>query len=228
MGYFTTETLRFWRALAANNTKEWMDANRADYEAHLKAPYRALAEDLVAEVHDREPEYLSNPSKAVYRINRDTRFANDKTPYKTDLGITVGRHQKHDPAYPAYTVRVGLSGVSIAGGMYAPETPLRNHLRRYVGEHRDELAAVLAAPDFVERFGGTLQGEATTRVPKELAELAAAEPLVFHKQWVFWAGYDDVDLLLSDDLGGFIVDHWDAARPVNHFFKAAVAQFEDA
>lgn len=222
MAYFTAETLAFLRGLAKNNSKAWFDENRATYEAQLKAPYRALAEDLVAEIRDREPEYQTDPTKAVYRINRDTRFSNDKTPYKTDLGITVGRHQKHDPSYPAYTVRLGLSGVAVGGGMYAPSTTLRDQLRHYIGTNPEPLAAALSAAPYQALFGGALQGERGKRVPKELADLAADQPLVFNKQWVFWVGYPDPDLLLSDDLGGFILDHWDAARPVNEYFKSAL------
>lgn len=228
MAYFTAETLKFWRGLAENNSKAWFDENKKAYETHLKAPYRALAEDLVAEVQDREPEYQIDASKAIYRINRDIRFSNDKTPYKTDLGITVGRAQKHDPAYPAYTVRLGLSGVAIAGGMYAPDTTLRDQLRHYIGNNTDAVNKAMSGKPYKKLFGGELQGERAKRVPKEMAELAAAQPLVFNKQWVFWAGYEDPDLLTSDDLGGFILDHWDAARPVNQFFKTALAAIADS
>ena len=227
MAYFTAETLDFWRGLAENNSKAWFDENRKAYETHLKDPYRALAEDLVAEVQDREPEYQIDAGKATYRINRDIRFSNDKTPYKTDLGITVGRAQKHDPAYPAYTVRLGLSGVAIAGGMYAPDTTLRDQLRHYIGTNTKALDKAMGGKPYKKLFGGELQGERAKRVPKELAELAAEQPLVFNKQWIFWAGYDDQDLLTSDDLGGFILDHWDAARPVNQCFKDAISSINN-
>ncbi|MEM9651262.1 MAG: DUF2461 domain-containing protein [Actinomycetota bacterium] len=226
MAYFTAETLDFWRGLAENNNKVWFDENRTAYETHLRTPYRALAEDLVAEIQDREPEYQIDAAKATYRINRDTRFAADKTPYKTDLGITVGRTAKHDPSYPAYTVRLGLSGIAVAGGMYAPDTALRDHLRRYVGHHHTALTKALGTKPYRKLFGGELQGEQAKRVPKDLAALAEDQPLVFNKQWVFWAGYEDPELLLTDDLGGFILDHWDAARPVNEFFKTAIAALD--
>jgi uncharacterized protein (DUF2461 family) len=34
---FTAETLRFLRALKSNNRREWFNAHRADYEAHVRA-----------------------------------------------------------------------------------------------------------------------------------------------------------------------------------------------
>ncbi len=225
MRYFTKNTVDFWRGLAANNTKSWFDDNRQKYEEHLREPYRRLAADLVHEIRDREPEYEIEPKQATYRINRDVRFSEDKTPYKTELGITIGRTQKHDPSYPAYTVRLSVEGVSIAGGMYAPAPALRDHLRRHVAHNSAELQELATSEPFVGYFG-SIQGDKGKRIPKELVEHGQREPLTYNKQWVYWAGYDDPEMLLSEDLGGVILDHWEAARPVNEYFKTAVATYE--
>lgn len=45
-GVFTAETFRFFRELARNNHKPWMDANRERYQGHVVAPFRALLESL--------------------------------------------------------------------------------------------------------------------------------------------------------------------------------------
>lgn len=222
MSFFTEETLTFWRGLAADNSKGWFDAHRRDYERHLKAPYQALAAALVSGLRADEPEYLDDPKKATYRINRDIRFSADKSPYKTELGITIGRAAKHDWTYPAYTCRVGIGGVWVAGGLYAPEPELRDRVRRYVGEHSVELRKLMRRKAFRETYGELL-GDAHKRAPAELKELAEREPLVLNKQWVFWADFEDPDLLLDPELDEFILDQWAAARPVMGFLKDAVA-----
>ena len=221
MAYFTTETLEFWRGLAANNSKTWFDAHRKDYEKHLKEPYTELAAALVEGIRADQPEYGIEPKQATYRINRDIRFSADKTPYKTELGITVGRNAKHDPSYPGYTCRVGVNGVAVAGGLYMPEPELRDRVRRYVGERSAELRKLTRRKAFIETFG-ELGGEAHKRAPADLKELAESEPLVLNKQWVFWAGFDDPELLLLPDLDEFILGHWATARPVMEFLKSAV------
>ncbi len=222
MGFFTQETLDFWRGLAADNSKAYFDANRRSYEENLKEPYRALAVALVAGLQADHPEYRTDPAKAIYRINRDMRFSNDKSPYKTQLGITVGRREKHDGSYPGYTCRVGINGVAVAGGLYMPDTELRDRVRRYVGEHSPELRKLTTAKDFVATYGD-LNGDAHKRVPTELKELAEIEPLVLNKQWVFWADFEDPELLLDPELDQFILDQWAVAAPVMGFLKAAVA-----
>ncbi len=221
--FFTEDTLKFWTGLAANNSKAWFDEHRKDYEKHLRAPYLRLAEALVEQVVEVEPEYEIPAKHAIYRINRDVRFSADKQPYKTDLGITVGRGQRHDPSYPAYTCRVGVSGVVIAGGMYMPPTELRDLLRRYVGEHSGELRAAMDSPEFADTFG-TIIGDAHKRAPAGLKELVAIEPMVLNKQWIYWRHWDDMSLLLRPDLDQFILDGWEVARPVMDFFKTAVRE----
>ena len=222
MAYFSKQTLAFWRGLARNNSKAWFDEHRSEYEEHWRTPYLALAEDLCEAIALGEPEYQRDPKRAIYRINRDTRFAKDKTPYKTNLGITVGRVEKHDPNWPAYTVRLGLDGLAIGGGLYMPGPELRDHARRWLAANPSQPAAVLADQAFIAAFGG-ISGERHKRLPKDLADLAKDQELVFNKQWVFWNEWPDINLLLDPDLDQFIVDKWQAARPLNDMLKRAIA-----
>lgn len=108
--------------------------------------------------------------------------------------------------------------------MYAPETELRDHVRRYIGEHSAELRALVADELYASTFG-VLQGDAHKRALVDLKEIAQTEPLVLNKQWVFWSDFDDRKLLLRDDLDQFILDQWEAARPVQEFLKSAVRSF---
>lgn len=221
MSYFTKKTLTFWRGLAKNNSKAWFDEHRKEYEQHLREPYKALAEDLCEAISLGEPEYQLGPKAATYRINRDTRFANDKTPYKTNLGITIGRREKHDPSWPAYTVRIGVDGVAVGGGLYMPKPALRDEVRRWIAAHPKEVAGVGKNKAFAKHFG-EIRGERNKRLPKDLAALADDQPLVFNKQWIFWQEWPDPKLLLSPDLDAFIVDRWHAGRALNDMLKSAV------
>lgn len=224
MAFFTEESAAWLRGLTENNNKAWFDEHRKNYEKHFRAPYKRLAEALVEQVSELEPEFEMPAKHATYRINRDIRFSKAKTPYKTELGITVGRYTRHDWGWPAYTCRIGLGGVWVAGGMYQPPTDLRDHLRRYVGEHSAELRELMSAEPYKSTFGD-LQGEAHKRSPAELKDLAAVEPLVLNKQWVFWRSFDDPTLFTSDSLDQFILDQWEIARPVQEFLKDAVRAF---
>ena len=77
-------------------------------------------------------------------------------------------------------------------------------------------------PAFAQHFK-EIRGERNKRLPRDLAVLAADEPLVFNKQWIFWAEWPDMKLLLDPDLDRFIVERWHAGRALNDVLKRAVA-----
>ena len=83
--YFANASLKFLRGLARHNEREWFLAHKADYEDHVRAPFQQLLTDLQPAVAAISPHYRSDPKTvggSMFRIQRDTRFASDKTPYK--------------------------------------------------------------------------------------------------------------------------------------------------
>lgn len=83
----TRETFRFFRDLARNNRTEWMEANRDRYKECVVQPLRRLCEELSPFVLRLDSRFdCSGRSGANFsRINRDTRFAKDKTPYRAQM-----------------------------------------------------------------------------------------------------------------------------------------------
>jgi len=81
------ETFRFFRDLARNNRTEWMEANRDRYKQSVVLALRQLCEELTPAVLRLNSDFdCSGRTGANFsRINRDTRFANDKTPYRAQM-----------------------------------------------------------------------------------------------------------------------------------------------
>ncbi|HXL21726.1 MAG TPA: DUF2461 family protein [Candidatus Dormibacteraeota bacterium] len=84
---FTQEALRFFKDLARNNRKDWMDANRERYQTAVVQPFRRLLEELSPAVLrlDHRFDTSSRHGASFSRINRDIRFAKDKTPYRPQM-----------------------------------------------------------------------------------------------------------------------------------------------
>ena len=85
---FTPKTLAFLRALARNNDRAWFQERRAQYDAHVKAPMLAVIDQLASDFQAFVPELVAGP-KCIYRIYRDTRFSDDKTPLKTNIAAST-------------------------------------------------------------------------------------------------------------------------------------------
>lgn len=83
----TRETFRFFKDLGRNNRKPWMDANRERYQSAVVQPFRRLLEELSPAALQLNPEFDASGRTGpnFSRINRDIRFAKDKTPYKTQM-----------------------------------------------------------------------------------------------------------------------------------------------
>ena len=90
MSYFSPKFVDFFKGLAANNNKEYFDANRKTYIKEVKNPFQALLMDVRDQIAKSDPEVKKQELKnAVFRINRDIRFSKDKTPYNLHVSAVV-------------------------------------------------------------------------------------------------------------------------------------------
>ncbi|MGO9743427.1 MAG: TIGR02453 family protein [Roseiarcus sp.] len=117
---FGPQALPFLEALAFHQTREWFEANRGVYESDLKGPMGDLVEDLSAAFARAKLPLKGDRKSSLFRINRDVRFAKDKSPYKTNVGAVMTRGAaKNEPGL--YYVHVATEGSFTAAGFYHPE-----------------------------------------------------------------------------------------------------------
>ena len=96
---FRPEAIDFLAELAQNNDRAWFQPRKEEYERLLKTPMEALVAALADRFAARGLPLEADPKRAVSRIYRDTRFAKDKSPYKTNVYARfpwVGRGSGHD------------------------------------------------------------------------------------------------------------------------------------
>lgn len=190
---FPPESLKFLKGLKRHNEKPWFEANRALYERAVKEPLKQLAEELDVRFAKLAPEFVAPPKRALFRIHRDVRFSNDKSPYKThaalwvfhrDAGRGVGRSigEAHGGAGFYFHLEPGAS--MVAAGYWMPPRPALNIIREYLVEHQKAFEKIVRAPSFTNRFGKLNDDEPgvrLTRVPRGYApDHPAAEWLRFN------------------------------------------------
>lgn len=191
---FTAETLRFLRALTRNNRREWFNAHRDDYEAHVRQPMTAIVERLAVDLRAFAPELVASPKVSMYRIYRDTRFSDNKTPYKTHAAAVFPTRGllKHEGAGVYF--HISPEEVWIGGGMYAPQAPQLFAVREHIAANVRQLRAIVESPGFRTHLG-TLEGETLKRVPRGFPnDHPAAEYLKFRQ---FLAGAQFPPLLAT-------------------------------
>jgi uncharacterized protein (TIGR02453 family) len=182
---FPAETLRFLRALKRNNRREWFNAHRDDYEAYVRQPMTAIVERLAVDLRPFAPELVASPKVSIYRIYRDTRFSDNKTPYKTHIAAVFPTRglAKHEGAGTYF--HISPDEVWIGGGMYSPQPPQLFAVRQHIAGHLKQLRAIVESPGFRKQLGA-LEGDTLKRVPRGFPkEHPAAE---FLKRTNFVAG----------------------------------------
>jgi uncharacterized protein (TIGR02453 family) len=138
---FTSATFQFFRDLARNNRKVWMDANRECYRQMVVQPFRRLLEELSPAMLKLDSRFdTTGRSGANFsRINRDIRFAKDKTPYRAQMYL------KFSPPFPGEgetgQLYTGIAANSVTVGF-----------RIYAGSKRKHSAlALIADPRILEQ-----------------------------------------------------------------------------
>ncbi|MBC8100061.1 MAG: DUF2461 domain-containing protein [Armatimonadetes bacterium] len=211
-------TLDFLRDLRSNNTREWFEANRKRYDA-AKSAVEALARDLIAQFTPIESDLGAlAPKDCLFRINRDVRFSADKTPYKTNMGMVIGRGGRKGDGR-SYYLHIEPDGNSfIGGGVYAPSPEQLRAIREEIATHPQRLQNILNAPDFVGYYG-TLQGDTLKTMPKGYPADHPSAALLKHKTWVALHPLSD-EQLLSDSFSAYYLAACAALKPLEAYLKA--------
>jgi uncharacterized protein (TIGR02453 family) len=174
---FTAATLRFFRGLKRHNTKPWFESHRAEYEQEVRAPMRALIEEMDVRLARFAPEITGDPKRSMFRIYRDIRFSKDKSPYKTnaacwfrhrDAEARVGSEAEGGGAGFYFHLAPGSSFVG--AGIWMPPRPMLNRLRDAIAEDSAGFERVVLAPAFRRRYDGLDDEVKLKRMPRGFAE----------------------------------------------------------
>lgn len=116
----TADIFRFFRDLKRNNSKVWMDANRDRYKQHVVAPLRALLDVLALATRKLHSEFSigGRTGENFSRINRDVRFAKDKTPYYTHMYLFFSCAEVPGRAGGQLYVGISANGVTVGFRIY--------------------------------------------------------------------------------------------------------------
>lgn len=171
---FTTSALRFFRQLKRNNNKSWFEAHRDEYEREVRAPMKELIEEMDVRLARIAPEICGDIRRSMFRINRDIRFSQDKSPYKTNAGCwffhrgssgKVGGEAREGSAGFYFHLEPGRCFVG--GGLWMPPRPQLTRIRMTIAQKPDDFARVARS---LQRYGGLDDEAMLKRMPRGYAE----------------------------------------------------------
>jgi uncharacterized protein (TIGR02453 family) len=218
MALINKSTLEFLDGLKHNNTREWFLSNQSRYK-EAKNNFESFVQELINEITDFDPIMKGLEVKnCVYRINRDIRFSNDKTLYKSHLGAFIVRGgKKNGDKFAGYYFHIEPGNSMIAGGAYLPPSLWLNAIRENISEEPEKFLKIISEKKFINYFG-EIEGEKLKSDPKGYK---ADHPLIDHlkfKSYLVTNGVSDKDVL---DPGFFshVINVCKAMKPLNDFLS---------
>ena len=191
--YFTAGSLKFLRGLARHNEREWFLAHKADYEEFVRAPFQRLLTDLQPAIAAISPHYRSDPKTvggSMFRIQRDTRFASDKAPYKPWQGARIFHERRKQVAAPSFYLHLQPGESFIGAGLWHPETHTQRKVRQFIFDNPAAWARVAHDGRLRRRFK-LASDEMLVRPPSGFpADFAYLDDLR-HRNFALLAALDD-------------------------------------
>jgi uncharacterized protein (TIGR02453 family) len=180
---FSDEAVQFFLELQAEQSRTWFKAHQADFARLWKRPLELFVAELCERLVDVYPGIL-DAEPHFLRIQRDTRFSKDKTPYKTFVAASVGiRAADGDEAHsqPGMYVSSGLDGEYVAIGSWHMTPAILQRYRALLDDARQG-TEIQAMVDGLVANGFRLEAmEKLKRVPPPFGQDHPRGELLRHK-----------------------------------------------
>lgn len=186
----------FLSTLKQNNNREWFNDHKEQYLVELENMER-FADALLTQLNTHDLIETPSGKKSLFRIYRDTRFSNDKTPYKTYWSGSFKRATKQRRGGYYFQIEQGNSFVG--GGFWGPEAHDLKRVRDDIAFDAAPLRKILKSKAFTSLFG-SLEGEQLKKVPRGYAADHEAADLLKYKQFLLIRRFTDKEVLSGDFL----------------------------
>ncbi|PKL38929.1 MAG: TIGR02453 family protein [Spirochaetae bacterium HGW-Spirochaetae-1] len=212
-------TLNFLKNLGKNNNREWFTAHKEEYNKS-RADMEEFLMYLISLVagFDKSIEHLM-PGDCMFRIYRDTRFARDKTPYKTNFGAVLSpQGNKMKPA--GYYIHIEPGSCMAGGGIYHPEPAELYKVRQKIEREFPAFSAIITKKSFTKYFDG-IHGDSLVNVPRGFAKDSPAAEFLKFKDLYSMALFTDREVL-APDFAKEVAKRFKAVKELNDFFRDAM------
>ena len=213
------KVIQFLNELSENNNREWFQKNKKWYdESREKVLF--LTEVVINEIRKFDPDVpLLEPKDCLFRIFRDVRFSNDKSPYKTNFGSFIAKGGRKS-SYAGYYFHIEPSGSFVGGGIYMPAAEPLKAIRDYIAENGEEFLLLTNNKNFKKVYPEMMDDKLNT-APKGYSPDHEFINLLRYKSFAFSSQFDKSQIL-ADNYIEKLVHSFKTLQPVNRFLNDAL------
>lgn len=219
------EILEFLSELKANNNREWFAANKDTY-LRVKGKVDGLACSLIAGVAGFDPDAaVLTPADCTYRIYRDTRFSQDKTPYKTHIGIFINPPYGKKSNRMGYYLHIEPGHSFVAAGTVCLPSKTVTAIRKSIYDNIEEYLEIINAPAFKAAFpviGDNCLKTAPKGFPRDWKHIELVRPKDFVTSHTLTSRE-----MCGKDMPERVTELFHVAKPFNDFINYTIDEIPD-
>lgn len=217
------KTLQFLTKLKKNNSREWFNEHRADYET-AKENFIELVNQILSQAgkFDQDIAVLTYKD-CIFRINRDVRFSKNKDPYKNNMAAYFVKGGKKS-WLAGYYFHCEPGGKSfIGGGLYGGEPDQIKKVRQEIDYNWEAFKGILNNKTFKKTFGDLSreEGMSLIREPKGYEKDNPAIDYIKLKNFIVSVPVTDEELT-DQKLVKKIIACFATMQPLLHFLNRAM------
>ncbi len=199
-----TSLFSFLTELKTNNNREWFEEHKSEFNLHQQ-----IVKSFGVEIQMALNKTDEVDGVKVFRIYRDVRFSNDKTPYKTHFGVSFHRKKPH--LRGGYYIHIKPGETFIAVGLWDPHKDDLFRIRKEMEFYGDEMRKLLKNKHLI-KYWGALEGEEVKSAPKGFSKEHLNIDLIKKKQFIFTKSFHDHEVV-NENFQHNVIDHFLAIRP---------------
>lgn len=209
----------FYAQLELNNNKEWFHTHKSQY-TKLNLEFQDFVQECIYKIANFDPLLKFLVAKeCTFRINRDVRFSNNKSPYKTNSSAVFAQGGKRNNSEPAYYFNFNGKGeITIGGGLYMPETSQLLKVRESISAKPEQLKKILNDKVFKNYFP-ELNGEKVKTTPRGFNKDNPNVELLKYKSYVVFYN-DSIDNYTDLELKNKILDVFRVISPLISYLRS--------
>ena len=206
----------FLNDLSHNNNREWFMDNKKRWQS-VKEDFLEFVEDLMPELYDMDKTIgIQSAEKCMYRIYRDMRFSNDKTPYKTHIAVYIATGGIKRHGRPGYYFHIENGGSMAGGGIFMPEPNTLTAIRKEILYNIDAFREIIEADDFKKYFNELWQLDMLKQPPKGFPKDFEGIDLLKYRHYVSSCEFSDITAT-TDGFKKYVMDIFRTTYPLNKF-----------
>jgi len=191
------QTIFFLKELKNNNNRDWFLSKNKEYK-FAKMEFTQLVQQVITLVGKKSKPYAEiDPSKCLFRINRDVRFSNNKSPYKTNFGASINIFGKKSTKAGLY-LHIEPGGSFTGGGVYMPPADVLFKVRQEIDYNYKDFTKIIKNKDFVAHYRQLDMTQALKNPPRGFEKENQAIEFLKLKSFIAVANFSDKDVLRPD------------------------------